>query len=149
MLSLKGLFKKETRYGDNNLYKINVPSFWVSCSVVKYENKYLSLTGLPKDTHDFVTELETCVSQDLFKSACAFSNPYIDTLHVKVPTRYSHIIIPMTDSEQRRITSGQLSPGAEIYIEIQPKTAWEVDGHCGVSWTAGSICLKKTNAELV
>lgn len=148
MLSLKGLFQKETRYGDN-LYRINVPSFRVSCSVVKYENKFLSLTGLPKDTHDFVTALETHVSQDLFKSTCSFFNPYIDTLLVKIPTRYSHIIIPMTDSEHRRITSGQLSPGAEIDIEIQPKTAWEVDGHCGVSWTAVSICLKKTNADLV
>jgi hypothetical protein len=139
MLSLKALFKKETRYGDGNLYKINVPSLRVSCFIVKYENHFLSLTGFPKDTHDFVVDLETRVSQDLFNCS-SFSNPYIETLHVKIPTRYSHIIIPMTDSEHRRITSGQLSPGAKIDIEIQPKTAWELDGHCGVSWTALCIC---------
>lgn len=140
MLSLKALFKKETRYGEG-LYRINVPSFRVSCLIDKYEDKFLSLTGFPKDTRDYVVELETRVSQDLFKGS-SFSNPYIENLRVKIPTRYSHIIIPMTDSDHRRITSGQLSPGVEIDIEIQPKTAWKLDGHCGISWTAVSIKLK-------
>lgn len=143
MLSLneKQIFKKETRFGEGNLYKINSPVFRVSCVVARYENKSLLVSRLSKDTHDRVVALETRVSQELFPH-CVFSYPYIDHLRVKVPTRYSHIIIPMTDSNRRRITSGQLVPGAELDVEIQPKTAWELDGHCGVSWTAANICLK-------
>lgn len=127
----------------NNLYRINVPGFRVPCSVVEYENKMLTVTGLPRDTHDKIVALETRVSQDLFANRCVFKDPYIEKLRVKIPTRYSHIIIPMIDSENRRITSGQLRSGAEVELEVQPKTAWELDGHCGVSWTANSICLKK------
>ena len=143
MLSLNSIFKKETRYGNNNLYRIMLPSLVTDCVVQKYEDKVLTVSGLSLDAHKTVVALETQVSQELFPK-CVFSDPYVDQLCVKIPTRYSHIIIPMIDTEHRRITSGQLVPGATLAtLQVQPKTAWELDGYCGVRWNAVAICLKK------
>lgn len=135
------LFLKESRFG-NNVFRIQCPTMHARCVVVDFDGKHLWLRDFPSETVEQIVRLETRVCQDLYPNhTLAWPWHPHHGLRTKIPTRYSHIIIPMTDAENRRIVSSQLTAGAALDIELQPTSAWEQAPQCGIAWTVKRIRL--------
>jgi hypothetical protein len=139
------MFCKETRFG-TNAYRVQHPVIETECCVQHSDTsdrfKWIHLNDLPEEVVHQIVSLETKVCQDLFPEK-TLSWPWTpeNGIRAKIPTRYSHIIIPMTDSEARRIVSAQLRPGARLRVRLQPSTAWAQDTSCGIAWTIQQIVL--------
>jgi hypothetical protein len=146
-------FVKEKHFGASgmNVYVVTqFPTLQTECVCVNSggdQKKWTQLRDFPESVVDQMVQLETRVCQDLFPDR-SFAWPWNPNtgIRAKIPTRYSHIIIPMTDSENRRITFASLCPGARLSVDLIPTSVWEQDGQCGIAWTLKRIELK--NNEL-
>lgn len=139
-------FVKEKRFGNSNVFSIQHPLIRTECSCVESggeDKKWIQIHEFPESVINQVVQLETRVCQDVFPGR-SFAWPWNPTtgIRAKIPTRYSHIIVPMTDSENRRITFASLRPGVRLSVDVLPTSAWELDGQCGIAWTIKRIELK-------
>jgi hypothetical protein len=143
-------FTKEKSFGNDNVYRIHQPTRTLRCTahtaLYSPENgtsraRFLDLRLSINDEFDTVA-LETRVCQDLFPhhTLCYPFDVRRRVLpHVKVPTHYGHIQIPIVDQHGARANSHEITEGTALLVEIQPKSAWSLERHCGISWTLHAI----------
>jgi len=89
-----------------------------------------------------VTAIETCVSDKFDNKPLIF--PFKDCSqgilqNVKIPSRYGHVCIPLSDETGSQITTFDIKEGMLLNVRLQAKTAWVTQTHCGVSWVLHSI----------
>lgn len=65
---------------------------------------------------------------------------------VKIPCKYGHVIIPITGSNGRRITTFDISLMDTLDVVLELKTVWAAATHCGLTWVLHSI--KKTDTNI-
>lgn len=141
-------FTKEKSFGNDNVYRIHRDKRALRCTahtaLYSPENgtsraRFIDLRLI--EAFDIVA-LETRVCQDLFPHH-TFCYPFDfrrNVLpHVKVPTHYGHIQIPIVDQHGARVNSHEIAEGTELLVEIQPKSAWSLERFCGISWTLHAI----------
>lgn len=140
-------FVKESRFGNSDVYTVQHPIIRTECSCMEAgttdQKKWIQLRDFPQHVVHQLVQLETRVCQDLFpdKDIVWPWNPTTG-IRAKIPTRYSHIIIPMTDNEHRRITFSQLVPEVRLSVDLRPTSAWKQDSLCGIAWTLKRVELK-------
>lgn len=61
---------------------------------------------------------------------------------VKIPCKYGHVLIPMIDHNNRRITTFDIVQEDSLELVMELKTVWCGESHCGLTWVLHSI--KKT-----
>ena len=148
-------FTKEKSFGKDNVYRIHQDKRAWRCvadtAVYSPENggngRFVDIRLSGHELFDIVA-LETRVCQDLFPHH-TFCYPFDvrrNVLpHVKVPTHYGHIQIPIVDEHGARANSHAITEGTELLVEIQPKSAWSLDRYCGISWTFHAIKVLPSN----
>lgn len=146
-------FIKENSFGNDNVYRIQREKRTLRCTahtpVYSRDNKakFIDLRLQHDDPETFdIVSLETRVCQDLFANH-TFSYPFDVRRHVlphvKIPTHYGHIQIPIVDEHGARANSHEITEGTELLVEIQPKSAWSLERYCGISWTLHAIKVTK------
>lgn len=58
---------------------------------------------------------------------------------VKIPCKYGHVIIPLTNDRGFRITTFDITPGDELSVVMELKTVWCANGYSGLTWVLQSI----------
>ena len=94
---------------------------------------------------DEVRKIETFVSERLYRPVvyggmCRTKNVLNG---VKIPCKYGHVMIPVTDHADRRITTFDIDTEDTIDVVMELKTVWCTASQCGITWVLKSI--KKTN----
>lgn len=144
-------FTKEKAFGNDQVYRIHQEKRTMRCTactrVYSPQNgagsraKFIDLRPTPEHVFDMVA-METRVCQQLFPNH-AFCYPFdvrrCVLPHVKVPTHYGHIQIPIVDEHGARVNSHAITDGTALLVEIQPKSAWSLERYCGISWTLHAI----------
>lgn len=146
-------FTKEKSFGNDHVYRIHREKRALRCtaSTAVYspdsqrKTRFIDLCFLAHDDDPDIFDtvaLETRVCQDLFPHH-TFAYPFDvrrNVLpHVKIPTHYGHIQIPIVDEHGARVNSHAITEGVELSVDIQPKSAWCLDRYCGISWTLHAI----------
>ena len=96
-----------------------------------------------------VRNIETFVSERLcrpvvYGGVCPATNLLRG---VKIPCKYGHVMIPVTDHEERRITTFDIDTDDALEVVMELKTVWCAEALCGLSWVLQSI--KKTGKHNV
>lgn len=144
------MFIKEKTFGNDRVYRINRKTFILQCTATtalyspenRGNSRFIDLRlAVPEDLFDIVA-LETRVCQELFPKH-TFCYPFDAQRnilpHVKLPTHYGHIQIPITNKTGTRMNSHEIKEGTDLIVEIQPKSAWSLDQYCGISWTLHTV----------
>lgn len=99
---------------------------------------------LDLDVSDFagdVRNIETFVSERLcrpvvYGGVCTMNSVLRG---VKIPCKYGHVMIPVTDHEDRRITTFDIDTEHTLEVVMELKTVWCTPSQCGLSWVLQSI----------
>jgi hypothetical protein len=58
---------------------------------------------------------------------------------VKIPCKYGHVIIPITNDKGCRITTFDIAPGDKLCVVMELKTVWCINDQSGLTWVLQSI----------
>lgn len=58
---------------------------------------------------------------------------------VKIPCKYGHVIISITNEHGSRITTFDITSGDTLYVIMELKTVWRTHGYSGLTWVLQSI----------
>lgn len=58
---------------------------------------------------------------------------------VKIPCRYGHVMIPITDAHGYRITTFDITENDSLRVVMELRTVWRAQHFCGLTWVLQSI----------
>lgn len=96
------------------------------------------------DVHEFIEEvqaLERFVTESCNPKSLVFATDARTRVlqRVKIPCRYGHVIVPLTNHQGSKITTYDVQPGMRLAVCLQGKSVWCTASDCGIAWVVHSI----------